>query len=441
MASSTSAAPGWPRMNVPRVLPNAFSRPAPVHPIARFAFWTIFLLSLTDALVLLVAYFRSLYGEEFMLAVYPVTFAVTATLVLVFSRGRQKSAILVAAWFYWLAFFLGGFVGSEQATATQVRYTLQVTLKPWMSMVGLPWLALRAISADKLPRLIRTSVVVGSIGGALAFVQVFVPGFMQDLNVADGRGSGFWVNPNGGGIMCALLLFVSLMYPFQRRWHNWATQILLIVGVGVSFSRSALLGLLVGWVVYGITARRFRSLIGSAFALAIFVTSMVVILDSVEAVSPQQAVRLNFVRAFLVGDWASGQAEHRTGIWEATFQAIADRRAFVFGLGHGSMGGIADGLSPHNAYLYVLGNSGIIALFGLLIWQIVVIQQAWKCTRRETRAALLAISAMIAIVQLFDTGLIDRSSTGAVLACVALATCFGKQTSTFPPNRVPMVRR
>jgi hypothetical protein len=441
MASPTSVVPSWPRMTVPRAVPNPLARPKLVHPIARFAFWSIFLLSLTDALALLVTYLRTQYGQQFELAIYPVTFAVMAAIVLVFSNGRQKSAIFLAAWVFWLTFFLGGFLGSEQATAANVRYTLQVTLKPWMSIVGLPWLALRVIPAEKVPRLVRASVLIGSIGAILAFVQVFIPGFMQDINYADGRGSGFWINPNGGGIMCALLLFLSLTHPFQRRWLNWTTQFLLIVGVGVSFSRAALLSLIVGWVVYGIAAKRFRSLIGSAFVLVLFVASMIVALDTIETVSPDQARRVSFVRSFLQGDWSSDEADNRTGIWQATLQAVAEKRAFVFGLGHGSMGNVAGGLAPHNAYLYVLGNSGIIALFGLFVWQFVIAQQGWSCARRETRAALLAIATIIALVHLFDSSFIDRASSGAVLACVVLAACFGKSVSPLPVHKLMAIRR
>jgi hypothetical protein len=419
-------------MTVPRVVQNPLARQAAVHPIARFAFWVIFLLSLTDALALFVTYVRSIYGDQFMLAVYPVTFAIAAVLVLVFSRRRQRSAILLAAWFFWLTFFLGGFLGTEQATATQIRYTLQVTVKPWMAIVGLPLLALRAIPAEAVPRLVRVSALIGSMGAVLAFVQVFIPGFMQELTSDQGRGSGFWVNPNGGGTMCALLFFASLMYPIQRRWLRWTTQVLLLVGVGVSFSRAALLALIVGWVVYGVTAKRFRSLIGSAFAMVLFLAAMIVVLDAIEAVSPHQAERLRFVRGFLVGDWSSDQSEHRTELWGGAVQAIADKRAFIFGLGHGSMGNIVDGLSPHNAYLYVLGNSGLIALFGLLLWMLVMVQQAWTCSRRELRAALMAIAAIIAVVQLFDSGFVDRASSGAVVTCVVLAASYGRPGPSAP---------
>lgn len=436
MASPNSVAPAWSRMTAPAMLRAPVARPVPIHAIARLAFWTIFLLSLTNLLGLLVIYLKGIYGEQFVLGIYPVTFSITAVLVFAFSRGRHSSSILLASWMFWLIYFLGGFLGTEQLTATYVRTTLGITLKPWMAIVGLPWLALRAISEDKFPRLIHTVVLVGCAGAVLSVVQVFVPGFMQDLYSAQGRGSGLWYNPNSGGVMCVLVLFLSLVQPFKRPWLNWLARLLLIVGVAVSFSRGALLALLVGWIVYGITARRFRSLVATAFAFALFVFSMLLLLDLIDVASPHQAKRLEHVRSFLTGDWASDDADNRTELWQLTFQAIVDKGALIFGLGHGSMVGVADGLAPHNYYLNVLGNSGMIALLGLLVWNFVLAQQGWSCSRRETRAALLALATIIAVVHMVDSSFLGFPATGVIIACFTLAARYGRDKSSSPvyPN-------
>jgi O-antigen ligase len=205
---------------------------------------------------------------------------------------------------------------------------------------------------------------------------------------------------------------------------------LLIAGVAVSFSRAALLALLVGWVVYGIMARRFRSLVASIFAIALFVFSMILFIDLIEAATPHQEARLGHVRSFLIGDWSAGDSDNRTEIWRSTFQAIVERGSLVFGLGHGSMVRVADGLVPHNYYLSVLGNSGIIALFGLLIWNFVLAQQGWRCSRRETRSALLAIATIIGVVHVVDSGFLDFPPSGVIIACFVLAVCYGRDKTS-----------
>jgi hypothetical protein len=430
MTTPNTVAPAWPRMTAPAMLRRGALRPVSVHVIARLAFWTILLLTATNALGLVVMYLRGVYGERFVLGIYPVTFAVMAALVFVFSRGRNSSTILLASWMFWLLYFLGGFLGTEQITGTYFRATLEITLKPWMVIVGLPWLALRAITEDKFPRLIHATVLVGCAGAVLGVMQVFMPGFMQELYMGQGRGSGFWMNPNSGGVMCVLVLFLSLVQPFRRPWLNWLTRLLLIAGVAVSFSRAALLALLVGWVIYGIMARRFRTLVASTFAIALFVFSMIVFIDLIEAATPHQEARLGHVRSFLVGDWSTDGADNRTEIWRTTYQAIVDRGSLVFGLGHGSMLRVADGLVPHNYYLAVLGNSGIVALFGLLIWNFVLAQQGWKCSRRETRAALLAMASIIGVVHVVDSGFLDFPPSGVIIACFVLAVCYGRDKSS-----------
>jgi hypothetical protein len=415
----------WPRLPVRPAIARRLARPAEIHSLARFAFWSIFLLSLTNALGLLLTHLRWLYGDQFVLAVYPATFGVCMVLVLMFTKGVRQGPILWAAWTFWLAYFLGGFLGTEQSTGSDLRHVIQVVVKPWITMVGLPWLALRAIPAHRYPSLVRGLVLFSSIGAMVAVIQVFVPGFMQELNVEAGRGSGFWVNPNSGGVMCALSLFMSFVQPFERRTLNWTSRLLLVVGVAVSFSRAAMLALLVGWVVYGIMSGRVRSLLASLIAFGIFIFAMFAVLDAMDAVSANQAKRLEYVKSFLGGDWSSSGADNRTELWQLAFHGIVEKGGLILGLGHGSMEGIADGLQPHNHYLYVLGNSGLLALLCLLTWNAVILQRGWKCHRRETRAAIIAVGVILAVNHLVDSSLLTFPYSGAVLACATLGCYYG----------------
>jgi O-antigen ligase len=80
----------------------------------------------------------------------------------------------------------------------------------------------------------------------------------------------------------------------------------------------------------------------------------------------------------------------------------------------------------------VLGNSGMIALAGLLVWQFVLLKQAWKCRRKETRAAMVSIVAIIAIVFMFDSSFLSPPPTGAIIACLALAACYSQADPSSP---------
>jgi hypothetical protein len=54
-------------------------------------------------------------------------------------------------------------------------------------------------------------------------------------------------------------------------------------------------------------------------------------------------------------------------------------------------------------------------------------QQGWKCGRPELRAGLIAIAAVLAINHVALDALVDRPFTGVLIACVAVAACYGRE--------------
>jgi O-antigen ligase len=390
--------------------------------VARFAFWAIFVLSLSNLLGLLVTYFGRVNDPTFELAVYPVAFAVCAVLVFAFSKGRHTSAILIAAWAFWLVYALGGLIGEFQLTGTDIRSVLRITVKTWMTIVGLPWLAMRAVSEDKAPRLLRATVLITAIGALVGVFQAILPGFLSELTEA-GRATGLWLNANDCGVICVLVLFISLMCPFRVGLLDWLARMLLIAGVAASFSRTAIVVLAVGWIVYGVTAKRFGTLFKSLVAVVVLWAAMLAGLKMIEAISPQQSARINLMLAFLQGNFEESGSSSRTEAWMQSF-AVIESNGFVLGLGHGAMTAMVDELNisiaPHNYFLYVWGDAGLIGLLGLLAFQFVLLQQAWKCPRREIRAGLLAVSAILTVTHVFSNSIYGLPFYGAVLACVVV---------------------
>jgi hypothetical protein len=414
--------------------PGAFRgpalRPQPVHGVARFAFWTLLVLSATNAIGFVTNSFRRLHNEAYELSLYPIVFAVFTVFVLAFSKSRVRSTLLVVAWVFWLLFFLSGFLGPAQITGTDIRSALRTTLKPWMALIGLPWLALRAVSEDKVPRLIHATVIVTCLGALVGILQLALPGIMERLMDDAGRAEGLWSSPNTSGVVCAMALFLSLLFPFQSHLLNWTTRLLLLAAVGASLSRGAILALVLSWVVYTITARRFGTLVKSTFALVIFVATTLIVLATIESDSEFQEGRIASLRSLLSGEWRSDTFKNRTDLWVPALDAVMSGGGFLFGLGHGSMDRIVaggdGGVGPHNYYVYILGNSGVFALLGLLVFHFYLFQQAFRCTDRTQRAALIAIAACWALVHLFDDGLIGHPVSGALLACIMVTVAYAR---------------
>ena len=450
MAIPTAAFPATQRMPHPGTYSGRVPRAAPTHVLARFAFWTILLLSLTNAIGVFITWVRRSQNAEYELSIYPVVFAVCTALVLSFTKGRQRSTLLIVAWVFWLLFLLGGFLGSMQITATDIRSALRVTLKPWMAIVGLPWLALRAISEDKVPRLVHVTVVVGCVGTVIGLIQVVAPSVMGWLSADIGRAEGLWSMPTTSGYICAMMLFLSLAHPFQSRFVNLAVRLILLLGVGASLSRGPIVAMLIAWIVYAISARRFATLLKSMLGLVFFVSTTLVVLGTIEHLTKVQEYRLTAVRSLLSGNWETKTFTDRTELWAPALDAILSKGGLLFGLGHGSMGNIVgktgEGISPHNYYLYILGNSGLLALFGLLAFHFALFQQAWKCSQRGQQAALLALAVLWALANMVDNGLIDHPTTGAIMACIAVSVAYGRPRDALRhrwqrPNLNAMVRR
>jgi hypothetical protein len=400
----------------------------PVPGLARFAFWTLLVLSATNAIGFVTNLFRRLHDEAYELSLYPIVFAVFTAIVLAFSKSRVRSTLLAVAWVFWLLYFLAGFLGTQQTTGTDLRNALRVTLKPWMAIIGLPWLALRAVSEDKVPRLIHVTVIVTCFGALVGLLQLAAPGLMSRLMADVGRAEGLWSSPNTSGVICAMALFLSLLYPFQSHLLNWISRLLLLSAIGASLSRGAILALIVSWAVYTISARRFGTLVKSTFALVLFVATTLIVLASIE--TEVQEGRIATLRAMLTGEWRSDTFQGRAELWGPALDAIMSGGGFLFGLGHGSMRGIVEGAEggvvPHNYYVYVFGNSGVFALLGLLVFHFFLFQQAFRCTDRTQRAALIAIAACFALVHLFDDGLIGHPASGAILACIVVTVAYAR---------------
>jgi O-antigen ligase len=430
-----------PSMVFPRspVLPYAgaaracLTRSPPIHVLARFAFWTIFILSLTNAIGVYVGIIKRVrHDETYELSAYPIIFGVCTVIVLAFSRGRLRSTLLVVAWVYWLLYFLGGFLGVLQITTIDLRSTLRVTVKPWMAIIGLPWLALRAISEDKVPRLIHVSVVLICFGAVIGFLQILVPGFMEGMLANPGRAEGLWTIPGTAGAICAMGLFLSLLSPFKSRVANWTTRLILVGGVASTLSLGAIAAMLVAWVVYAICARQFWTLLKSTIALALFWVIALAVLEVTEVATKagHEQERLSSVRAFLSLEFREKTLNSRTELWEAGLNSIMSRGGFLFGLGHGSMARIvvteSQEIGPHNYYIYVLGNSGVFALFGFLALHFVLVQQAFKLPDRQARAAVIAIATVWAVYDFADNVLVEHSSFGAIFACVTVIIAYAR---------------
>jgi len=379
----------------------------------------------------------------------PIFFVAIAAIILPFTNSQQKSVYFVFAWFYWVIFALGGFVGSEQVTGISLYAVAQPLIKIWITLVGFPWLAIRSVSRENLPWLVKGTYIMIAIGAVFALAQVRWPGIFPDIVAAEGRGSGFWINPNNCGVLSVIALFMNLLFPFKNRFLNYAFRALFLLGVIGSMSRAALLVLGGTSLVYGIAQKRFVTVIASIVFVFLFAATGIYIIEKIPTAVPQKMrPRIEAVKAFMQGDIsdkAQSKTTSRTETWRISYEKI--QQAPFFGHGHGSMNTIVHHhFGPHNTYLYIWGTSGFPALLAFLTLLLTLAWLAWNCPDANYRSGLIAIVAGITVQLFFVHSMLDNQFIGAVISVIVVmiyhCRTMKKEDGQAPPQlRRPVLQR
>ncbi|HEY1601262.1 MAG TPA: O-antigen ligase family protein [Pirellulales bacterium] len=379
------------------------------------------------------------------LPLQPVAFALTGMLVIPMTRAKPSHPYFLVAWVFWIFFALGGFIGPHSLVGVSDMALWQLVLKLWISLIGVPFLTIRAIDRDKLPMLLKTAVVASAIGGVLAVLQVLSPGRFILILTELGRGSGFWLNPNSCAEVLGFCLLLSLIYPFKSKSVNIVLRAIIVIGMLTTFSRTGLAIIVLGSGVYGLLMRQFRVVlqIVVVFAFVAIVGSFIV--DQMKATSTKIfESRLTRFGALLQGNVEGDrQADDRFALWGYGWRAVM--REPITGQGHRFMDTVVPlggGFGPHNYYLYVWGNSGILAFLSFLLFLVVLCQMAWRCTDRRARASVLAIATMIAMIAMVDHSFLNNVFFGpifAIMVAIAYHLKPEKKTGFRPVHQVVRV--
>jgi O-antigen ligase len=400
-------------MNAPRTVNEAR-----VPAIALWSFLAFFLFSFFNISGLFTHYY-----EWESLPIQPVAFGAAFVTVIPWTRGKPFPAYFTAAWGFWAAFTIGGYLGAGREDKVLDYGLIQLILKQWISMVGVPLMTIRAINRDKLPMLGRLTTVAGAVGAVFAMIQTVYPAPFVKIVVERGRGAGFWINPNGCAEVCTLCMFISLIYPFQSKILNATMRLMLIIGTLATLSRGGVVLLVAGFVVYGIAGKRLRTVLKVGFLLAFVALIGTVLVSQLRSsTSKVAAKRLDRFSALMKGD-ISESKQDRLLLWRAGIDAVL-RRDPIFGLGHRTMERIVpigSGMGPHNYYIYLWGNSGLIGVLGFFVYLATLWRLSRRCTDALARPSLYAITTLIALTGLISHSFLNNLYYGpffGIMACI-----------------------
>lgn len=276
---------------------------------------------------------------------------------------RDYSPVFLAVLVAYACMCLAWYVGQGGGDLLVLRQRLL-----YVAMCGVSYLAFTA-SPAALRAARRTLVVMVIMGVAVNAWDITHPFLLipPDSEFSTvGRAAGFFINPNqaGAALVAGFALSVSVL---PRRWRT-AYLALVALGVGLTFSRAAILGLV---LVSGLMAFRGRTLSLRQVAAAIVVigglTWITWLLVSAELqdrfhIDPEVALD----RVFWILD---PTGEHDFSEWERL--ALLERGLAQFlaspfvGNGVGSTELWEARSSTHNMYILLASDFGVIGLFVL----------------------------------------------------------------------------
>lgn len=275
-------------------------------------------------------------------------------------------------------------------------------------------IVLVAVSAVDDPRQLRTLLVCGAIGVAIAslygcyqgYVGVEVVASQQDLTLnkdMPGRIYSFFDNPNNFAEV--LVMLAPLTGALTLNAKTWRGRVCGLVGlgldiaaIGLTYSRSSWLGLMLAAVV-------FLALMNWRFIPAMAVVGLCAVPFLPESI-------LN--RILTIGNMKDSSARYRVAIWEDTGRLLKDYGLTGTGLGSDVMKKVFqhyptlyDGNYPihtHNNYLQMWGETGffgLLAFLGLMLGQIkeglLAFRRADKELKRILAAALGSFVGILAV--------------------------------------------
>ena len=348
-------------------------------------------------------------------------FAVASALTVVFPAAPSKAAL----------YFPGGPLSLLPAEAAEsasnlgvlIRLELALLLVPFVIVqVGTSWRRLSQLANVWLAALVFSGVI-----GIIAYIgHIHLAGLIGGAPGAEvTRVKGFTTHPNVFGDTAAIAIPTAAGFGLtsagRRRWYYLFVVLVLLGAVGVSGSRAAILGTVVGVCALALLDRASRKLLLRVVVGAVAL-GLVVGLAALNSVPVIQRI---------VGNSDVNVAnEERGAIYSKVWSEIEHRPI----VGHG----FEYLVGPHDLYLQVLHAGGVIALVALLAILFGVSNIGYRVSGTDREAVLTRALAASSLAWLLGTGLFDPAiydrylyvPVALLIGCWAVAKRSRPSTST-----------
>jgi hypothetical protein len=358
--------------------------------------------------------------------------AVGATVLTVLVRARIRpvpAAIPIALLFlFWVGLTMIWALAALEETSTKFGQYLQLVAAFW------------AVWEVGCTRRRVTGLLLAYVGGGYVAAIGTLLNYRAGIGTENLRyaAAGFDANDLGATLALGIPMAWYLSTTSTRAFVRWTGRLYLPVGALAIFltgSRGALLTMLVALTIVPLTMGRIRWNVRIA-AVLVVLASVVVTINYVPAAS---WARLASTRSEI----ESGTLNDRVMIWKAALQVLPARA--IQGYGPASFKQavrpvIGFGLAPHNTFLAILVEEGIVGLVIFLAFLAAVVWPLFSLASRERRFALVLLATQL--ITLMPLGWETRKPLWLVLSLlVVLVDAFANpSTSTVAARPAPLTQ-
>lgn len=360
--------------------------------------WAFALYFVCVALNGFVAIIRIIYaGNSNELAIYPATTAFLLLFILATTKERSQGLYFWAAWSFWIFYNLIALVNATSLTADSIYYALPGVVKSWINLIGVPWMAFRIISPDKLPRYTKILVFTTAIGSVMCLIQIASPELFSYIRDVDSlRGAATWGNANNAGLVLMLALLLCRLVDWRHRWLKWTVFLILLAGFVGTFSRGAMTGYVFGEITYLLIIRNYKRMFIAGTFLLLFLAAwltvgLLVYNNTIVVKSKEIRERVQTVSNLFTGNVGEDLEKGRFYLWRAGVMDVLTKGSVLFGFGHNGMSVTSLKMAPHNEYIHYFGEGGLVGLTAFLSLLAALGSIFSKCKDRNIRAVLMSM--------------------------------------------------
>ncbi|MEC7770167.1 MAG: O-antigen ligase family protein [Bacteroidota bacterium] len=184
-----------------------------------------------------------------------------------------------------------------------------------------------------------------------------------------GRYGGFYIDPNAAGLVC--ITGYALTYGIKNTKERILGQFIFSLGGFMTFSRTfILIWLLLNLIALKISLKNAKIFILGAIAVII----LLVFSEKLQL----NEVRFQQMKSIVTNEKVDTQELNkgsRTETWSIFYKYIADKPFFGNGFGSFHGNGVYR-IGPHNTYLFIIGEAGIIALAIFMAFQFILLKKS-----------------------------------------------------------------